>query len=517
MLQSFGSIKRRQVARTASIAAPVGGWNARDALGSMGPLDAVQLTNFWPATSDVRVRYGYTQYATGISGQVQSVMAYNSGSASKLFAAAVTSVYDVTAGGAVGAASLTSLTNAKWEYTNITTSGGSYLMMVNGADKLRTFDGSAWHKDGDGAPYDISGVDSATFSNITLFKNRIWACQNSTLKAWYLPINAIGGTATALDMSSVAQLGGYLVCAGTWTLDAGYGVDDYLVFVTSRGEILVWRLTDPTVPTGISLTGVWQLGAPIGKRCMMKYGGDLLLITQDGILPLAASLQSSRLDPRVSLTDKIQFAVSSSVSSYGSNFGWQLMYFAKENQLYLNVPVSEGNAQQQYVMNTISKSWCNFSGWNANCWEIYNDLPYFGGNGFVGKAWDGLSDNSTNINAFGLQSFNYLGQPAQQKQFTLTRPNILTSGTPSLYGGVNVDFNLSDTTSPLNFSPTSYGVWDTGLWDTAVWGSDLSPLNNWQGVNAVGSAAAPVLKIAANGIQVEWISTDLVWQPGGTL
>lgn len=515
MLQSFGKVPKRYRAETASLAAPIGGWNARDALGSMDKLDAVTLQNLWPATSDVYLRYGYTQYATGITGQVESLMNYAGGTTSKLFAAAGTVIYDVTAGG-TASSSLTSLTNARWQYVNITTSGGSYILCVNGADKMRSFDGTNWHKDGDGGGYDVTGVDTATIANITLFKNRIWLLQKNTLKAWYLPVNAIAGAAVALDMSSVAQKGGYLMAAGTWTLDAGYGMDDYLAFITNNGEVIVWRLTDPTTPTGISLIGVYQIGAPVGRRCMMKYGGDMLVITQDGVVPMAGALQSSRLDPRVSLTDKIQFAVSTAISSYGSNFGWQLIYFAKENQLYLNVPVAEGSQQQQYVMNTITKSWCNFTGWSANCWELFNDNPYFGGNGFVGKAWDGLSDNGTDIACFGLQAFSYFGA-AKEKQCTMIRPHIFTNGAPLLYGNVNADFDLSDTTAQLSFSPISYGVWDTAVWDTSVWGADLVPFADWQGATGVGYCFAPVFKVSAKGIRVQWVSSDLVFESGGVL
>src|SRR5206468_2193001 len=117
---------------------------------------------------------------------------------------------------------------------------------VNGADKQIVWDGAAWHKDGDGAPYDVTLVDTATCLGIAVFKNRIWLLPSGSLKAWYLPINAIGGAAASLDMSSIAQKGGFLMAAMTWTLDAGYGVDDYLAFITSNGEVMVWRLTDPT-------------------------------------------------------------------------------------------------------------------------------------------------------------------------------------------------------------------------------------------------------------------------------
>lgn len=516
MLASFGKIPVRQSSLSRSVAAPLGGWNARDALGEMDKLDAVTLENWWPGTSDVILRKGYTQYATGIGAQVETLIPYVSGNTTKLFAAASTFVYDVTSGGAVGTASVSSLTNARWQYTNITTAGGSYISMVNGADKMRTFDGTNWHADGDGAPYDVTNVNTNTATNITLFKNRIWFTVANSLKLWYLPINSIGGAALSLDMSSLAQNGGYLMAVGTWTLDAGYGVDDNLVCISSTGEVFVWRLTDPTTPTGIALIGVFQIGSPIGRRCMMKYSGDMLIITQDGVTPLAQGLQSSRLDPRVNITDKIQFAVSQAISTYSSNFGWQLTYFPKENQLYLNVPISEGSMQEQYVMNTITKSWCNFSGWAANCFVIYRDDLYYGGNGFVAKAWNGNVDNVNNIEAIGLQSFQYYGG-ATQKQCMMIRPHFLTNGSPGVYGNVNVDYNLSDTSTTLSFAPTSYATWGSATWGTSLWGGDDTPAAEWQGATAIGYCFAPFLKTASQGINLRWVSTDLVFQVGGTL
>jgi hypothetical protein len=42
----------------------------------------------------------------------------------------------------------------------------------------------------------------------TLFKSRVWFIEKDTLKAWYLPTASVGGAAQALDLSSVAHLGG---------------------------------------------------------------------------------------------------------------------------------------------------------------------------------------------------------------------------------------------------------------------------------------------------------------------
>jgi len=515
MLNSFAKIPRQQAAQTVTVAAPIGGWNARDALGAMDPLDAVTLTNFWPGTNSVILRNGYTKHATGLPAEVQTLMAYSSGTSNKLFAISDGKIYDATNSGAVGAPAVTGLTNSKFQYVNITTPAASYLMAVNGADKLRTFDGTNWHTDGDGSPYDITNIDTATVSNITLFKNRIWLTTNNTLKVWYLPVNSIGGAAVALDMTSIFQLGGYIMAGMTWTLDAGYGVDDYLVFITSNGEAIVWRLTDPTTPTGISQIGLYKIGAPIGRRCYTKFGGDLLIITQDGVVPMSGALQSSRLDPRVSITNKIQYAMSLAISSYGANFGWSLLYYPKENQLILNVPYDEGE-QQQFVMNNITKSWCNFTGWYANCWELHLDDPYFGGNGYVGLAWNGTTDDVSNINGFGLQSFQSYGT-ALQKQCKMIRYHLQSNGTPSVFGNVNVDYNLADESAQLNFSTSIYGLWDSGLWDTAIWGSGLVPTADWQGTTNIGYTFAPLIKTATQGIQLQWVATDLVFEGGGVL
>ena len=503
---------QRSISRT--IAAPVRGWNALDSLGDMDPLDAVQLTNFWPGTNSVILRNGYTQHATGITDQVETVMAYNGGTP-KLFAAATTKIYDVTSAGAVGAASRSSLANARWQYTNFTTSGGTFLLAVNGADKMIGWTGAAWYQDGDGA-HDITGLDTATAIDIEIFKNRIWFVVSGSLKAYYLAANAISGAATALDMSSLAMKGGSIMSAMTWTIDAGYGVDDYLVFITTKGEVLVWRLTDPTTPTGIALIGVYEIGAPIGRRCWVKYAGDLLVITEDGVVPMSGAIQSSRLNARVSITNQIQYAMSKAIDNYGSKFGWQLLNFPRANQLYLNVPVAEGSMQQQYVQNNITKAWCNFTGWEANCWELYNDEPYFGGHGFVGHAWNGASDNGANIQGIALQSFQTYGT-AQQKQCKMIRPHFLTNGIINVFGEVNVDYDITDHSAQLSSSMSSAGIWDTGTWDNALWGSDFTPQAEWQGVTAIGYSLAPFIRTASLGSSLQWVATDLVFEVGGIL
>ncbi len=509
----------RQRVINASHPAPIGGLNARDSLAAMDEKDAVELDNWWVMPSDVMVRQGYTQFSTGLPSPVETLMVYGGASAQKMFAASGTSFYNTSVSGAVGAAVVTGLTNARWESQNISTAGGNFMDAVNGVDKLRGYDGTNWWIDGDGA-HDITGVDTATWINLNLFKNRLWGIEKDSLRAWYLPTSSIAGAARSLDFSSVARMGGSLLAMGTWTIDAGYGVDDLAVFVTNMGEIIVYRGTDPDFAATWTLAGVWSTGSAFTPRCFMKFGGDLLLLTYDGLFPLAQYLQSSRLDPRVALTDKIYAAISAATSSYGANFGWQIQFFAKANMLIINVPVAS-DGQIQFCMNVITKQWCSFSSIAANTWAIYNDNLYFGGDGFVGRGWDGFTDNpnggASNINTNALTAFSSFKLPGIQKRWTLIHPIFLTNGTPSLLGGMNVDFDLSDNSGSLSFNPTNYATWDSGIWDTAVWAGGLAVSKNWQSVNGVGEWAAIRLKTATMGIETHWLSTGYAMERGGTL
>lgn len=518
MARRSAALIQRSKARVASLPAPVGGWNARDSIANMEETDAVTMVNMFPSTSNVVLRGGFSQFATGLTGQVDTLMAYSGGNVSQFFAIDESlSIFDVSSAGPVGAAVYTGLTTEWCEYANISTPGGNYLEMVNGQDDLVLYDGAAWVPINAGTTPAITGVATSDLCNIVLFKNRLWFIQKNTLRAWYLDVESISGTAHLFDLSAVAREGGHLVDLDTWTIDAGYGVDDNLAFITSNGEVIVYAGTDPSSASTFGLIGVWQLGSPIGSRAMMKYGGDLLILTFDGLLPMASALQSSRLDPRVALSDKIQKAISDATIQYGGAHtatGWQIFYYAKANAVWINVPVGD-DVQEQYVMNTITKSWTRFTGWGANCWELYNDDPYFGGDGFVGLAWDSTyADDGTNINTSILQAFNYFGDRGTVKYFTRARTSILSTGSPSIQIGLNVDFDIFPNSTPIVFTPVVPGLWDVGLWDVATWGQSLLIRNNWSGITGIGYCGALQFSSASQGIQIEWASTDIVYQAG---
>ena len=662
---------KQNTAKTASVPAPIGGWNARDSLANMNPTDAVQLVNWYPTPTDVTMRKGYAvasilttstgvktitsityvnavatlttstvhglttgayvsitgttpaaysgvfkitvtstttftynmattptgnatvvgTYLNQASTPVNTLMNYTTSAGYKLFAVAGTDIWETTTNPATKVFS--GITSDKLQAVNLTNTAGHFLVACNGVDPVMIYDGSAWFyvattttaatistithvgavatlttatahglvtgnrvtiSGASSSEYNgtyvitvtganaftytmastpalnatvvgsyttigITGVNSNTFINVNLFKNRLYFTQKDTLNCWYLPVDSIGGVASPLYFGSIARNSGYLQAMGTWTLDAGQGADDYAVFVTSMGEVIVYNGTDPSSATTWALKGVWQLGQTFNRRCFFKWSGDLLLLTQDGLVPLASALQSSRLDPRVNLTDKIYYAVSQAATLYYAQFGWQINYFASENMLILNIPIPNG--MEQYVMHTITKSWARFTGIQGYCWEVSgNSDMHFGGNGFVGSFYTATSDDENNITATAQQAYSYFDNPGQLKRFTLVRPILQsTGGVPNVLCGISVDFDTQSQLGAVSFNPNTQteGIWDTAKWDGNVWAGGLITTKIWQGVTGIGYTGSVNLNAASRGIELHWASTDYVMEAGGVV
>jgi hypothetical protein len=503
-------LSRAQVSQTASFPAPIGGWNDRDAYAEMDPKDAVILDNYFPLPSEVMLRYGYTNWVTGISGTVNTLALYDNGTVNKMFGAAGANIYDVTSSGAVGAAVVSAMTSDKWISSMFSTAGGQFLVMANGLDPVQEYNGTVWS-----VPV-ITNVSSSALNYVLPFKNRLWFIEKNSLRAWYLPTSSIAGAANSIDFSGLFSSGGSLVAMGDWTLDAGQGMDDYMVFITSEGQVAVYKGTDPAVAANWVLVGVYSIGTPVGRRCLAKYAGDLLLISKDGIFPLSKYLMSSRVNTNIAITDKIMNTVSTSTSDYANNFGWEIDLYPPENMLIINVPVST-TVSYQYVMNTISQAWCRFTGWNASTFLLFKDRLYFGTTGGVCRAWDGQSDNGTNINGEALQAFNYFGQSGQLKEWTMARPVLSADTLPGILLNINVDFDKSAPIGTPTFTPNMNSLWGTAIWGVDTWSGNLTIYKNWQSVFGIGYCAAMHMKTASLNSKCRWSATDYVYRHGGVL
>lgn len=507
----------RPTAKSSSIPAPVGGLNDRDSIADMPKSDAVILENWWPYPSYIGVRKGSADHVTGFAQPVETLAEYLPPSGNeKLFAVSGGAIYDATTAGAVGASMVSGLANSRFQWQGITTPGGSFLYMVNGVDKPLLWNGSAWTAvDGASTPA-ITGVTSSTLAHVTLFKNRLFFVENNSLNLWYLPVNSIGGAAAVIDLGGVFRRGGRIEACYTWTIDAGSGADDHFVIITSNGEVAVYRGSDPSSASDWSIVGVFVLGRPLGRRCGTKMGGDLVINSTEGLLPLSKALLSMAINRQVALSDKIQNSISEVTQSYAQNDGWEVELFPDANMLILNVPAGNGG-NFQYVQNTITGAWTKFTGWNAYCWVNADSGLYYGSDTAVVKAWEGTTDNVIGIVADVLPAFSEFGQQARNKFFTLVRPNILTNGNPSVTYGLNVDYAIQDPQGTLSYNAPTGMVWGSMVWGSMVWGGSLVPLAAWQTVGAVSKSASIRLRVNNSGADVRLTNVDYLHQVGGVL
>jgi hypothetical protein len=507
-------------AQTVSTPAPIGGWNTRDPLPEMKPLDAVILDNMFCLPSELQIRKGYTVWSSGISGTVKTIFDYDSPSGTeKIFAASDNlgncSIYDVSVKGAVGAAIFTGLGSAKFSHTSFTNSGGSFMYALNGVDVPLLYDGTTWYPiTGVSAPYAITGVTTTNLIDICLFKHRLWFTQKGTMACWYLPIDAIAGAATKFDFGPIFKRGGHVCKMDTWTIDGGYGVDDYFVVFTSNGEVAIYRGTDPASANTWALTGVFyigsptvQIGDPVAKTC--KYGGDLLIICKDGIAQMSKSLMSSRVSTHLQMTDKIQPTLANDTTTYMGNIGWDLLLYPPQNMLLVNIPISSTQSYQ-YVMNTISGAWSRWTGLPATCWYFANENLYAGGVGGVYKAWDTQADNGADITATILPAYQKFGNSSMLKKWNMARVMLGISSTTNYGFTLQTDFNKDIQAFNMPAStPSNIGIWGVSKWgDGSVWGGTIYTERKWSSVYGMGYWGSLQVQIRTNQSDTRMYSID---------
>lgn len=491
----------------------------------MPPTDAVILDNFFPTPTSVDLRKGYVKWATGLPAHVESLMPYTSATTAKMFGAAGTAFYDVTAQGAIGAAVVTGQTNARWQTQNYGTTGGQYLYCVNGADPAQLYDGSAWQAvTGISMPIAITGVDTSDLVHINEYRSRLFFVEKNSFNIWYLPVNSLGGAAAMLDLTPEFKLGGYLMAMATWTIDNASGVNEYAVFISSEGEIVQYLGTDPSVAGNFVVLGRFRVGRPVGRRCFVKVGADVILIGADGFFPLSKALLTDRSQLEDAISNKIVNLVNSDVQAYGENFGWEACLYPIGNKLLINVPQNENKTQYQYVMNTITGAWARFTRWNANCFATLRDSLYFGGNlgaaansAYTAKCDYGFADDSGYIFGEAKTAFNYFGDPGRTKRFTMARPIFQTTGTMNATLAMDVDFNDAYPLATPTYTGIAGTAWNTALWNTFPWAPSSNIKKDWQGIVGVGYCGALHMRIVNNKYAVQWQSVDYVYEPGAIL
>lgn len=505
-------VNRQQRSRTATFPAPSRGLNARDALSAMKPTDALRLDNVLVQPSYIEVRKGRQVLASAAPAAVETLLAYTANNGTtKLFAAAGAGIYDVTAGGVVGAAVVSGLTSAYWNYTQISNAAGNYLIACNGADNAKVYDGTSW------ADCGLTGIALTLFEQVAVWKRRVWVVEKNSFSAWYGATDAIAGAMTEFTFSGIFRRGGALAAIVNWTVDGGAGSEDFFVAITTQGEAAVYKGIDPSDATDFVLVGVYFIGPPVGKRFYAQFGGDVLLLTSEGLLALSRFLQSQTVSKQGVLTDRIQQLISQDISSYGSTVGWEVHVFMEANFLFLQVPAGTPGNRYQYVMSTLSGGWSRFVIQDAITWAVQGNLLWMGDSTQVYNGWTTGTDVAEAIPYYITPAFSYFGTPTQVKKFNLGRLLFEADTAPKFRYQFIGDFDQSAVFAPLSPDLPSGNLWDVALWDAAFWDSLRTYKREWYALAGIAYAGSQAIFGISTGSTTRLISIDYAYEVGSLL
>lgn len=505
--------KYRQRTIVETLPAPIGGLNNRDALASMPNSDAYFLENWFPTTDGVVTRNGNTTHVSGIGGTIETLAVYSGGSANQLISFNNGKMFNVTAAGAPGPELTTGRTSNKNVTAMFSNAATHFLIGVNGADTPFSYNGTAY------AALTITGI-TGTQNNLAYvfpFKGRLYLAAINELVFYYLAVGAIQGAATSFDLSQIASKGGYLMAIGSITLDTGSGPDDFIAFVTSEGEVLVYKGTDPSAAATFALVGRYSIGRPIGRKCISKYGGDALVITDMGLTPLSMLFKSEEPTLRDSLSSKLGNALISH-NQFSATHGWHVMLHPANTMLILNVPHGTGGEFHQYVMNTITGAWCVFNGWKGYSFAEMNGNLYYGAaGGKVYRADTGSSDDGVAIVCNARTAYNYF-EKYELKHWHNARLHMETIGNPELSVGFNIDYIEEEPSFVVSQVDAGDGeLWDVATWDVAEWAGATEVRSQWADINDLGFTASTVVRVKSSASTVKWFATEYLFEYGGVI
>jgi hypothetical protein len=347
----------------------------------------------------------------------------------------------------------------------------------------------------------ITGVSTSAVDQLNGYRNRIWLTARS-MTVYYLPTDSIAGAVSSVALTGVFRKGGYVMFSATWSMDAGDGLDDKIVFVSSEGEIAVYQ-GDPADAANWGIVGLYDCSPPLGKNAHLKVGGDLLILTEIGLVPLSAIISK---DPAALALAAISRNIQPdwiTESRARRALPWEIIKWTSRNIAYVTCPVT-GDTDDAicFAVNLETGAWSRVTGWNTRCMILHDDNVYFGTNtGELMQADVTGADDGALIYYAYVGHADHLGSVGQTKTVRQARAVFRTRTAFNPLLSVSVDYQIALPAYPsaavISASP---GEWDIGLWDVALWDTGLeyyTVTTRWVSIGTTGYAHHPQLQIVS--------------------
>lgn len=522
-----------QVTKPVPIPAPQMGINAVDGLIAMSPEEAIFMNNISPSQYGSRVRTGYKEWVTAVAGDGNRTLIPYIGSAEdasddRLFVASSDAIYDISTSGTAPAPLIAfpiiSSTSGFGIWTAYTTLGGHFSLYCDEANGYYRYpEGGPWVKT---TALEVTNVDPANLVAVTIFKSKAWFVERNSASAWYLPTDAVIGAATRFNFGNKFKKGGTLQALFVWTIDGGEGMDDYLVAVSSAGDVVVYKGNDPAVAASFVQHGIWFIGPPpVGRRIGGSFGGELYLLSSYGLLPMSTLMSGQIVQKeQVYLSRKITPLVNFEMIASREIRGWEVKLFSKDNALIISTPKRDAFPFTQFAQST-----------NNEGWSLWRDIPYLNGEEWHGEFYVAAEDGSVYrlegnldavtldesssilINWSVLQSFQDYGEPGRYHRGQYIRPVFIGAQSPNYFMEVRYDYNISDVFGTAVPGGATQGtLWDVGIWDVSLWEGQFVVIDQPQGAQGIGRAMAVGIN-GSSGAETILVRYDLMFDTGGML
>lgn len=504
---------------------PVKGLNFRSPAISLDPREALVLDNVLPKASSGELRAGYVDYVTGIPGSINTMTPFigNLLEDSRTFAFNDNGeVFDVTFPTTTPEVLVkTDQIDGVWDYANSQGGAENYMIVVSPNGGYWTYSKSEGFKQreitGDGA--------GKRFVSVFNWKDRVWLIEENSSKAYYLGIGAIQGEAKMFDFGPVMNQGGYLNFGSNWTFNAGYDIDDYLVLVSTSGEVIVYKGYNPDSADTFTLQGVWYIGkTPKGNKCFTQYGGEMLIMSALGVVPVSKLVNGAVASDFQVASANIQPVLKDVFNTYSNTYGWDMEMIYNQNFVMLKTPQKSNGRHVYWVMNVQTGAWGNVSGMPMNCSiQVVDDLYFGTTDGRVCKAFIGDTDGASIDGTPGrpiigryMGGFNDFETPTNLKIYQMARPIFLANDNPRVGVSMAVEYEAKMPSVDAGFSGETGGRFDVDKWNECVWSGGTNTYAAWCGLQGMGYYGA--LSISFTGpAATQYIATNVTLSEGGVM
>jgi hypothetical protein len=490
-----------QVAQVFNIPASVGGLNYRDPISEMDPRDALVLTNFIPRQQGVEIRKGWKIHTETVNATIESVFSFKSQSGpedDRIFAAADGDIFDVTTNPPSTAVTDTGSDADEWFTTMFATPGNTFLLAVSPGAGYWTYDATTgWQQR---TPTNLP----TTVRTVMVWKRRVWfTCENDTNVYYMDDVDAVDGSVTAFPMGSTLRNGGYVSALINWTIDAGFSVDDFLVCVGTEGDLSVWEGTDPTSADTFRQKGVWYVGpVPRHGQYWTGFGGDVMIVSQQGLVPMSKLVSGQFTDVQQGPASKIQPVLVQLVAELLNERYWDVFPVPSSQVLIIKLP-PKGGVYTQFAMNVVTGAWGQFTGIPMRATAMLGGQLYFGtSDGRVAKGLFGDTDGASRtaddgnfIQADIQTAFNAFNTPANLKKFGMAKPIFIAPTAPSVKVRINTQYAFSNVSGSPSYAGNPDSRWDLSEWNVARWMGEANTYQAWVGTTGLGYYAALRMKV----------------------